>query len=103
LAKGTLLNLAFGYAFEEIGWLLEDGAEGFNLCELCFAAGTPVHTDHGAAPIERIKVGDKVWARNERTGATELRAVTAVAPQHRDQLVERRIEGESSALRATSV
>ena len=29
LAKGTLLNLAFGYAFEEIGWLLEDGAQGF--------------------------------------------------------------------------
>jgi hypothetical protein len=28
LAKGTLLNLAFGYAAEEIGWLLEDGAEG---------------------------------------------------------------------------
>jgi hypothetical protein len=101
LAKGTLLNLAFGYAFEEIGWLLEDAGEGFNLCELCFAAGTPVHTEHGAAPIEKIKAGDKVWARNERTGAAELRTVTHIAPQHFDKLMELRVAGEKSALHPT--
>ncbi len=52
-------------------------------------------------PIEKIKVGDKVWARNERTGATELRKVTAIAPQHFDKLMELRIAGEKKALHPT--
>ncbi len=60
-----------------------------------------MHTDHGAVPIERIKVGDKIWARNERTGATELRRVTHIAPQHFDRLMELRIAGEKSALHPT--
>ena len=62
-----------------------------------------MHTEHGAVPIEKIKVGDKVWARNERTGVTELRRVTNIAPQHRDKLIELRIEGEKEPLRATPV
>jgi hypothetical protein len=66
-----------------------------------FAAGTPVHTDHGSVPIEQIKVGDKVWAHKEKSGANELRTVTAVAPQHRDKLLELHIEGEKNPLRAT--
>ena len=69
----------------------------------CFASGTPVQTDHGAVPIERIKVGDKVWAHNEATGKNELKRVTAVAPSHRDKLLELRIAGEKNALRATPV
>ena len=49
--------------------------------------------------LEKIKVGDKVWARNEKTGAVELRAVTSIVPQHRDKLVELRIEGEREPLK----
>ena len=86
-----------------IGWLLEDAEGGARACGLCFAAGTPIHTDHGAVPIEQIKAGDKVWAHNTQTGADELRTVTAVAPQHRDKLVELRIAGEKNTLRATPV
>jgi RHS repeat-associated protein len=26
----------------------------------CFAAGTPVHTDHGDVPVEKVEVGDEV-------------------------------------------
>ncbi len=62
-----------------------------------------VKAEHGAVPIEKVKVGDKVWARNQKTGATELRRVTAIAPQHRDKLVELRIAGEKEPLRATPV
>jgi hypothetical protein len=54
-------------------------------------------------PIERIKVGDKVWAHNSATGKNELKRVTAVAPSHRDRLLELRIAGEKNALRATPV
>ena len=41
----------------------------------CFVAGTLVHTEGGAKPIETIIVGDKVAARNEHTGETSWRAV----------------------------
>jgi hypothetical protein len=73
----------------------------FAPCGLCFAAATPVQTEQGEVPIERIKVGDKVWARDTKTGKNELRTVTAVAPQHRDKLVELRVAGEEHTLRAT--
>jgi hypothetical protein len=46
-------------------------------------------------------VGDKVWARNERTGARELHEVTAIASQHFDKLMEGRVAGEKSALHPT--
>jgi RHS repeat-associated protein len=72
-------------------------------CALCFPAGTPVHTDHGTVPIESIKVGDNVWARSREAGENELRPVTAVAPQHRDKLMELRIAGEEHALRVSPV
>jgi len=107
LLTGAAIGYGIGVAGNALGGLLADAAEGeagpaFG-CGECFAAGTPVHTDNGAVPIERIKVGDKVWAHNEKTGVNELRTVTSVAPQHRDTLLELRIEGEKNALRATSV
>ena len=44
----------------------------------CFAAGTPVWTAHGKEPIEDIQIGDEVVARNDRTGALEIRPVARV-------------------------
>ncbi|MGA3080561.1 MAG: RHS repeat-associated core domain-containing protein [Terracidiphilus sp.] len=71
-------------------------------CSLCFAAGTPVHTDHGNVPVEKIEVGDRVFSRNQQTGKTELRPVTALTPPHRDRLLELRIEGEPTPLRPST-
>ena len=50
-------------------------------------------------PIERIRVGDKVWSRNRTTGKQELKTVTALTAQHRNRLIELRIEGEAEPLR----
>ncbi|HEX4611864.1 MAG TPA: polymorphic toxin-type HINT domain-containing protein [Urbifossiella sp.] len=46
----------------------------------CFAAGTPVLTEHGAKPIEQIEIGDRVWARDESNPgrAAELKLVEDV-------------------------
>lgn len=44
---------------------------------------------------------DKVWARDTKTGKNELRTVTAIAAQHRDKLVELRVEGEHAPLHPT--
>jgi RHS repeat-associated protein len=48
----------------------------------CFAAGTLVDTEFGLRPIEEIKVGDLVYSRNETTGDTKLKPVTALIPKH---------------------
>lgn len=45
----------------------------------CFAAGTKVSTAKGGKPIEKVKVGDKVWAKDMVTGKNRLRTVKAVA------------------------
>jgi len=52
----------------------------FNRC--CFAAGTLVVTGKGLRPIEDIKVGDLVLARNEKTGETGLKPVTELVRRH---------------------
>ena len=44
----------------------------------CFAAGTPVKTETGHAPIESLKVGDLVQSEDPKTGAISLRLVTQV-------------------------
>ena len=104
IATDTAIGLGTGIVFDGvIGWLLEDAEGGAGRAGCASRPGTPIHTDHGAVPIEQIKAGDKVWAHNTQTGADELRTVTAVAPQHRDKLVELRIAGEKNTLRATPV
>ncbi len=48
----------------------------------CFVAGTLVDTEDGLRPIEEIEVGDLVWARDEATGETALKAVTDLIRRH---------------------
>lgn len=65
----------------------------------CFAAGTPVHTNHGDVPVEKVEVGDEVLARNSKTGKLENEPVTALTTPHQDHVVDLRIEGERDPLR----
>lgn len=44
----------------------------------CFGAGTLVAGEHGLVAIETIRVGDRVWSRDEDTGRQELKNVTQV-------------------------
>ncbi|MDF8265736.1 DNRLRE domain-containing protein [Luteipulveratus flavus] len=41
----------------------------------CFAAGTTVQTARGEVPVEQVRTGDQVWAKNIGTGKNELRRV----------------------------
>jgi len=68
----------------------------------CFAAGTPVHTDHGDVPVEKIAVGDQVLSRNRESGKLELKSVIALTPPHQDKLLEMRIAGERDPLRPST-
>jgi len=69
---------------------------------LCFAAQTPIHTDHGDVPIEALKVGDEVLSEDQKTGKTEYRPVTSLTRPHLDHLLEIRIEGEADPLRPST-
>lgn len=44
----------------------------------CLVAGTTVQTAKGAKPIEDVRPGDQVWAKNLATGESELRPVTGL-------------------------
>ncbi|MGD0729719.1 MAG: RHS repeat-associated core domain-containing protein [Terracidiphilus sp.] len=68
----------------------------------CFAAGTPVHTNHGNVPVEKVEVGDEVVSRNRETGKLGSQPVTALTPLHKDGLLEMRIEGERTPLRPSA-
>jgi serine protease inhibitor len=67
---------------------------------LCFAAGTPVLTPDGEKPIEQLKIGDYVLARDEHNveGAVEPRRVEAVSNDHA-KTVEIQVGGQT--IRAT--
>ncbi|WP_328611670.1 polymorphic toxin-type HINT domain-containing protein [Amycolatopsis sp. NBC_00345] len=53
----------------------------------CFPAGTMVATASGEKPIEHIKVGDRVWARDLATGHSQLRGVVGLFNKHADELL----------------
>jgi RHS repeat-associated protein len=62
----------------------------------CLPAGTPVWTDKGPRPIERVAAGDLVRSLNPRTGAWELRPVTATFEHlHLGAMVRLSVSGET--------
>ncbi|HEY3330276.1 MAG TPA: polymorphic toxin-type HINT domain-containing protein [Capsulimonadaceae bacterium] len=49
---------------------------------LCFTAGTPIVTDQGAVPIERVRVGDRVLSRDQATGMQDYKTVVNTFVTH---------------------
>jgi hypothetical protein len=54
----------------------------------CFVEGTPIAVEGGLVAIEDIKVGDKVWAFDEETGAIELKTVYNTVVKEIDHLIK---------------
>lgn len=48
---------------------------GTVIIDECFPGPVPVHTEHGAVPIEQVQVGDRVWSYNHDTDTRELKPV----------------------------
>lgn len=61
----------------------------------CFAAGTPVWTDSGPVPIERIQVGDRVLAQNIDSGELTYKAVLCTTVRPAKPLVSLQFGNES--------
>lgn len=69
-------------AFEGGGALLKEGL-AVNAMKLCFVAGTPILMGDGSTkPIEQLKKGDEVIARDETTGKTAVKKVESTTVKH---------------------
>ncbi|WP_164928465.1 IPT/TIG domain-containing protein [Gloeobacter violaceus] len=72
----------------------------------CFAEGTEVQTETGTKAIEKVEPGEKVLARNEKTGEQNLRRVQSTfqfddRPVYRLELRETGGQGERDTLTVT--
>jgi len=106
LAKGLAGNLA-GNLPGQLGNL---GGKGGNpgIANFagggCFVAGTKISAPDGLKPIEQVREGDEVWARNEESGAVSLRHVLGTyitADQPIVRVTVDRADGEAETIDAT--
>ena len=74
---GSALKFAGRYAGDGFQW----ARRAFGVA-CCFVEGTLVSTKDGLTPIEKIRVGDLVLSRDEKTGETAYKPVTALIPKH---------------------
>ncbi|MFH8408678.1 Hint domain-containing protein [Streptomyces sp. NPDC018019] len=65
----------------------------------CFPAGTPVAVAGGTKKIEDLRVGDRVWAADPRTGRKRLRRITELYRHSADALVS--VGTDHGAVRVT--
>jgi hypothetical protein len=95
IGKIPAVSKAIGRVAEGLSKFLEGTGAGRALLEKlnkiplcnCFPAGTPVATEHGEKPIEAIRVGDRVWAKDLRTGQSHLRTVNWLFDKVADRLL----------------
>ena len=71
----------------------------------CFTAGTLVETSSGPKPIEEIKVGDLVQARDENSGRTSLKPVLKLFHRQEQEIYNVKIsalDGRFETINATA-
>jgi hypothetical protein len=61
----------------------------------CFASGTPVWTDNGLMPVEKIKVGDRVLSKDVETGELAYKPVLHTTVRPPRELVTLRLGDET--------
>lgn len=61
---------------------------------VCFVEGTDVLTESGFVDIEKVSIGDYVWATNVATGETVLKQVTQTFINEASELMHITVNGE---------
>jgi hypothetical protein len=65
------------------------------ICLFCFPAGTPVQSERGPKPIQDVRKGERIWARDPATGEWRLAEVAETfRREHVGELVTIRAAGE---------
>jgi hypothetical protein len=85
-------NLGAKIIGKGLGGAASSVLKGIRLC--CFVAGTPIHTDKGLKPIEKIKAGDLVLSWNEQTKKFEYKPVLGTIVGTKENLVKIKVKGE---------
>jgi RHS repeat-associated protein len=80
-------------ALGSAGKAMSEGCAGGS-CS-CFVAGTPVWTDEGLQPIEAVRLGRYVLARNEKTGELSWRLVTHTYERAAKRVLALELDDES--------
>jgi len=65
----------------------------------CLAAGTPVWTEYGPMPVEKIQVGDRVLSQDPQTGQVACKAVVRTTFRTPEKLT--RLEAGDQTIRST--
>jgi hypothetical protein len=78
---------------QENEYVVQTSDDVVTTCE-CFLPGTPVWTDTGVEPIERIRVGDRVLAQHPETGELAYKLVLQTTVRPRAATVRVGIDGE---------
>ncbi|WP_449350003.1 polymorphic toxin type 27 domain-containing protein [Streptomyces shaanxiensis] len=86
-----------GLAASAIARLEEAGMKA--LLSMCFPAGTQVDTADGPRDIEDLRVGDRVWSMDQRTGKRSLKPVVELFHRVVDGLV--RVETAHGTVEST--
>jgi hypothetical protein len=60
----------------------------------CFVAGTPVETESGLKPIEKVEVGDLILSRDEKTGERSFKKAVATYETPDQRIIEIQFESE---------
>jgi hypothetical protein len=73
---------AYDKPLESVQWAVAKFSPDKTLFMSCFPAGTPVVTQLGPTPIEKIQIGDRVLAQNPDTGELSFKPVlgTTIRP-----------------------
>lgn len=70
-------------------------AKGIVCIMACFVRGTLIAVKNGQKPIEEIRVGDLVWAFNEKTGKQALKKVVQTIEKQTNATIELTLDNET--------
>ncbi len=95
-AARAIAGPAVVWPLATMAWLLAcgsstDDCDDFGRCNSCIAEGGRVSTPRGLVAIERVRVGDEVWAVDPKTGERHRTKVTNIQSARRECL---RVTGE---------
>ena len=87
-----LANAKSGVTLEKLG-ITAEKFEG-QLVGGCFTYETPILTSDGQRAIGEIKIGDKVWSKNQLTGEVSLKPVSNVYVYQVNSLLNLWVKGQ---------
>ena len=99
---GAVTGAVMGAAVLGLERLLGTARGAMAFCSIaCFPADTAVAAEQGPVPLASLQPGDRVWARDEATGAVNLRPVAKVYEPGPKPIVALRVEDESTGAQET--